>query len=304
MELIPDIESYCRNINIPPPLHPHFDIRRFADNMKTVHQQVAPFRHECYAIALRLAGGNKQVNGAPMLANLFFNSPYQVISWDIVDDWQGYYIIFDADFVKAYPLWQHLMADFPYFRLDKSIPFNIPEETATHIAMLLEKIFSEYHGDAPDKFAFIYAYTHLLMQYVKRFYDQYSFGTGEALEQNRTADIQLVSRFQTLIASEFFHSGDKTGTDLHSPSYYANLLHVHPNYLNAACKRLSGKTASQHIQQHLTDLASQLLIQSDKSIKEISWELHFSEATHFSAFFKKQLQLSPAQYRAQKRVNS
>ncbi|GAA0565007.1 helix-turn-helix domain-containing protein [Chitinophaga japonensis] len=297
MHLVRSIQEYCRHINIPPPRHPHYDIRRFEDNMKTVHTVVAPFRHECYAIALRVAGSNRQVNGALLHGNIFFNSPYQVISWDILPDWKGFYILFDTDFVNGNPLWQHFLADFPFCRTDKAIPFNVPPDLLAYLQVLFEKIYTEYHSSHPDNFQLIYAYTHLLLLYVKRFFEAHAF-TGEDLQQhNRNADIQLLSRFQTLIEYSFFHTPQDAA--LHSPAYYAQQLHVHPNYLNAVIKRITGKTARQLVHQHLLLLSRQMLAQTDKSIKEIAFLLAFREATHFSAFFRKYMQQTPAQYREQ-----
>src|SRR4028118_2165211 len=95
------IAEYCQIINIPPPRLAHFDLRRFADNMLTVNQRQEPFRHEFYAVALRRHGSNQQVMGQPLAANIFFNTPYQLTSWDIRPDWQGWYILFDEEFARS-----------------------------------------------------------------------------------------------------------------------------------------------------------------------------------------------------------
>lgn len=300
MQLVNTIEEYCRHINIPSPRYPHYDIRRFEDNMKTVHTTVTPFRHEFYAIALRLEGSGRELMGASLSGNVFFNSPYQVISWDIAPDWKGFYVLFDADFVSSYPLWQHFLIDFPFCRIDRAIPFYVPPELAGFLKIIFEKIYAEYHASHADNFQLIYAYTQLLLLYVKRFFEAHAFTEEDLQQHNRNADIQLLSRFQTLIEYSFFHTPQDAA--LHSPSYYAGRLHVHPNYLNAVAKRITDKTATQHIHQHLLNLARQMLLQTDKSIKEIAFTLSFREATHFSAFFKKHTQLTPARYREKHRI--
>ncbi len=172
MKTITTLADYCREINIPAPRHPFFDIRRFEDNMATVNARQPPFRHEFYAVALRLAGQNTEVNGRPLASNLFFNSPYQVITWDIRPDWQGWYLIFGREFLGLNPAWANFIIDFPFFRLDRASPLDLPAPEAEHANLLFQKIADEYHSARPDKFLFIQAYTQLLLLTTKRFFDQ------------------------------------------------------------------------------------------------------------------------------------
>ena len=93
MEHFSSLADYCKGINIAPPKWPDFDVRSFADNMKTVKQQMPPFKHEFYAIALKLSGEGYAITGnhstQTLNATLFFNSPYQILQWDIAPNWNG-----------------------------------------------------------------------------------------------------------------------------------------------------------------------------------------------------------------------
>ncbi len=291
---ISTIEGYCKEINIPPPKHPLFDIRRFEDNMKTVHSKQRPFRHELYAIALRHEGGNIEVNGKPLSASVFFNSPYQVITWNILPDWKGWYIIFSREFISMNPGWGNFIVDYPFFRLDKYVAFNLPEDVHLEADGYYKKIFQEYHSSNIDKFTFIQAFTQLLLNTARRYFGQMDI-ENYSTENARTADIILVSKFQSLI--ETLSSKEEFDAQVRQPSFYANQLNIHPNYLNAVVKRITDKTASQLIQQHLTSFAKSLLKQTGLSIKEVAYRLHFNEPTHFNAFFKKHTQFTPQQYR-------
>jgi len=51
--------------------------------MKTVNAKQSPFRHEFYAVALRLSGNNEEVNGQFWTPIYFLIPPYQIITWDI-----------------------------------------------------------------------------------------------------------------------------------------------------------------------------------------------------------------------------
>jgi hypothetical protein len=57
--------------------------------MKTVNAKQPPFRHEFYAVVLRLSGNNKEVNGQFWTPIYFLIPPYQIITWDIKLDWVG-----------------------------------------------------------------------------------------------------------------------------------------------------------------------------------------------------------------------
>ena len=294
MKTITTIQDYCKEINIPNPKHPFFDIRRFEDNAKTVNLKQPPFRHEFYAVALKNSGDNTEVNGKFLDSNLFFNSPYQIITWDIKPDWQGWYIIFDREFLGLNPSWQNFIIDFPFFRLDTVSPMDLPKEDAELANNFFQQIFDEYHSDNKDKFLFIQSFTQLLLLITKRYFDK-STVNNETNQDNRTADILLVSRFQSLV--ETLMTNEEADTEIRYPSFYADKLMVHPNHLNAVVKRITGKTATNIIQNQLIISAKSLLRQTNLSAKEIAFRLHFTEPTHFNSFFKKATTFTPQQYR-------
>ncbi|NIJ54559.1 helix-turn-helix domain-containing protein [Dyadobacter arcticus] len=299
MKTITTLPDYCRHINIPPPKYAFFDIRRFEDKTKTENAKQAPFRHEFYAVALRHAGKNKEVNGQPLQADLFFNSPYQTVSWDVLPDWKGWYIMFGQDFLVMNPAWKNFILDFPFFRLDQSIPFDLSADDMVFVTQIFERIFDEYVSDRADKFLHIQTYTQLLLILTKRYFNQSHFDQVSK-QASRTADILLVSRFQSLIETAM--TAETAGAEIRQTSFYANTLRIHPNHLNAVVKRITGSTATNLIQNQLTISAKSLLQQTTLSAKEIAFRLHFSEATHFNAFFKKRTGLTPRQYRETQRL--
>lgn len=62
-------------------------------------------------------------------------------------------------------------------------------------------------------------------------------------------------------------------------------------------KTLTGSTPHQYILKRKLIKAQQLLMNSPLSITEISYDLGFTDSSHFSKFFKKQMNISPSQYR-------
>jgi AraC-like DNA-binding protein len=297
MQHAPTLAEYCRIINIPPPRLAHVDVRRFEDNMPTVNRQQAPFRHELYAVALRHRGTNRQVHGEPLAANVFFNTPYQLVGWDIEPNWQGWYIMFDETFARSLPSGAGFLSEYPFLALDKSTPFDVPAPDAQALDRLFQRLWTELHSDRGDRADFLAAYTHLLLLYVRRHNTDLSArASAWAVSAGRAADLRLVAALQADL--ERHVGAPRTrGQEVRSVGFYAERLGVSPNHLNAVVKRQTGRTASQLVQDQALATAKALLRLSALSVKEISYQLSFSDPTHFIGFFKKGTGQTPRQYR-------
>lgn len=212
----------------------------------------------------------------------------------MLPDWKGWYIMFGQDFLALNPGWKHFLVDFPFFKLDKTIPFDLPPQDATLADGFFQKIFEEYHGEHNDKFNLIQAYTSLLLLLTKRYFNLKNI-SAETSYNNRTADILLLSRFQTMIETNI--NGEAASAQIKKPSFYASELNIHPNHLNAVVKRITGKTATAVIQEKLIQAAKSLLIDAGLSTKEISFQLGFKKPAHFTAFFKKGTGFTSQQFR-------
>ncbi|MDH1601516.1 helix-turn-helix transcriptional regulator [Empedobacter sp. GD03739] len=79
--------------------------------------------------------------------------------------------------------------------------------------------------------------------------------------------------------------------------FYAEKLHISANYLNILCKKHLKVSATQLIQQRIIIEAKRLLKSGDLSIKEIAFELGFTDHAYFSNFFKAQTDLTPSEFR-------
>ena len=295
MKYITTLSEYCQHINIPLARHPEFDARTFADNMATVKRKVAPFKHEFYAIGILFDGTSHEWHGIKnMKANIIFNSPYQLISWDIQNDWNGYYVLFTQDYLMQCHFGKNLLADFPFLKLDEVGPILVPEEQIEDLSRLFQQLIKEYRSNDNDKFQFIENYLNLILLTIKRWSPKMEASGGT--ERNRKADLAIIARYQLLIESNM--NASKVSSDYFSTSYYAKELAIHPNHLNAIAKRITGKTAKQIIQQQILQTAKSLLRQTDWSMKEIAYQLGYNETAHFYNFFKKATALTPSQFRA------
>lgn len=67
---------------------------------------------------------------------------------------------------------------------------------------------------------------------------------------------------------------------------YAQELSLTASYLNYTVKKVTGYTASYHIQQQIVREAKRLAVMGGMSMKQVAYELGFEDQSHFSKFFK------------------
>lgn len=78
---------------------------------------------------------------------------------------------------------------------------------------------------------------------------------------------------------------------------YANLLNKSPKTLSNLFKKYGNKSPLQIIQDKKVLEARRLLYYTDKSVKEIAYEIGFEDIQTFSRFFKKIEGVSPSNFK-------
>ncbi|GGG13706.1 helix-turn-helix domain-containing protein [Pontibacter amylolyticus] len=98
---------------------------------------------------------------------------------------------------------------------------------------------------------------------------------------------------------KYQHLVDACFKEQKTVAFYAEKLHISANYLNILCRKHLQVSAMYLVQNRVTLEAKRLLRASDMSIKEIAFELGFSDLAYFSNFFKGQTGSSPRLFRSQ-----
>lgn len=106
---------------------------------------------------------------------------------------------------------------------------------------------------------------------------------------NANSKSRLVYRYKKLL--------NQRVSELHILSEYATELNVSPKYLNECVRDVLGVSAKSMIIEQLELRARHVLKFSDKSVKEIAYDLGFSSPDYFSAFCRKHIGQSPSHYR-------
>ena len=149
---------------------------------------------------------------------------------------------------------------------------------------MLAKITKEYNQPGEWQQRMITAYLTVLLTYLSRLYSaQYETVAP-------SSDNSLLKKYQAAIEENF--------REIHQVSEYAAMLYVSPGHLRDVVKAQSGKPAIAHIQERMVLEARRMLFHSEYSLKEIGFDLGFSDASYFSRFFKRETGVTPAEYRA------
>ena len=99
----------------------------------------------------------------------------------------------------------------------------------------------------------------------------------------------IIRKFDLLVESDFRTE--------HSVAYYAGRLNKSPKTLSNLFAMYNHKSPLQVIQDRIILEAKRLLTYTDRSAKQITYELGFEDAADFSNFFKKHTTLSPLEFR-------
>jgi AraC-like DNA-binding protein len=104
------------------------------------------------------------------------------------------------------------------------------------------------------------------------------------------------------IIDDFYQLILKHTKEQRNVNFYAEKLHLTPQYLSTFLKERTGRSVSQWIDHILILEAKTLLKSTNLSIKEISNELNFGETSIFCRYFKRITGVSPKSYRNQNTI--
>ena len=99
------------------------------------------------------------------------------------------------------------------------------------------------------------------------------------------------------IVYKFKKLADQRIVELHEVNEYAQLLNISSNYLNECVKEILGVNAMQIITEQRIMRSRHELKFTNKTIKEICFDLGFSSPDYFSYFFKKHTGTAPSSLR-------
>jgi AraC family transcriptional activator of pobA len=259
----------------------------FADYLAKHHDLHFPHRHSFYHFVLFTAGsGNHEIDFTQFAVNtrqIYFMKPGQVHSWYFDGNIDGYIVNFSTDFFQPLLLRPDYLEKFTFLNgISHNQVIDLDEQTFCLVTELLKKAKEEYEHKS------IY-YKDLIRALLINCFITIARLTNEPSKKPLQQNYLHLRNFQKLIEQHY--------KQYKLPKAYADLLYVTPNYLNALCRELMGKSAGELIRDRILLEAKRLLVNANTSISSIADELNFNDNSYFSKFFKKQTGLTPEEFR-------
>lgn len=202
---------------------------------------------------------------------------------------QGFGLLFHPDLLLGTPLAQKIH-QYNFFSYSVNEALHLSAKERKVILSLLEKIQFELEQTI-DKHSrkLIVANIELFLDYCQRFYDR-QFLTRE------TAHRGQLEKFESLL-HDYLHSDKPHHLGTPSVAYFAEALHLSPNYFGDLVKKETGFSALEYIQQKLIEVAKDKVFNPEKSVSQIAFELGFKYPQHFSRLFKQKVGVAPNEFR-------
>jgi AraC family transcriptional activator of pobA len=259
--------------------------------------KLGPLRSNVYRIGFCMSGSVQMYIGLESFTHghntMHFNMPDRLFGFkNKSKDINGYYLQFTPEFMEDMLSSEQIENKYPFFNY-AHVPFlTISDEEATMIKGYFDKISNEVHLNGPEMLAAIKMHINLIMIEAKRSY------LRQCLHQvtDEKSGTLLLSRFKKEVSRHFIA--------IRTVKEYALRLFISPNHLNKVVKKETGKSAGQLIGEMLCMEIKALLIHSELSISEIANRLDFTDASHFSKFFKRYAGITPMSYRNSAKMNA
>lgn len=224
--------------------------------------------------------------------SLFFTAPNQVISMEDPDDTRDVYgwgLVFHPELIRGTSLGAK-MKDYSFFSYSLYETLHLSELEKQKLTGIVKDIKAELEINI-DKHSkkLMVSTLELLLNYCDRYYDRQFITRTETNKD-------VISDFEDRL-SHYFKSEVMRELGFPSVKYFAEQLHLSPNYLSDLLKKETGKNGTEHIQLHVIELAKDKLLSSTVSVSEIAYDLGFEYPQYFSKLFKKKTGYTPAEYR-------
>jgi AraC family transcriptional regulator, transcriptional activator of pobA len=207
-----------------------------------------------------------------------FESPQEIVAWQFNRE---FYCVIDHDVEVSCIGFLFGSTDYLF------VPLN--EQSQQKMQLLFDVFLGEFK--TPDNIQ-----NEVLLVLLKRLiiYVTRLAKTGYVpVKKMQEAKFHIIRKFNLLVEKNFKSE--------HSVSFYAHQLCKSPKTLSNFFASYNNKSPSLVIQERILIEAKRLLSYTDRSVKQITFELGFEDVSYFSNFFKRHTRSSPVDFRNNKR---
>jgi AraC family transcriptional regulator, transcriptional activator of pobA len=226
---------------------------------------------------------------------LCFTYPGKLESWIRTGRLYGYVTYFTPLFAGLDITHNNFDHDYPFFNFNAEPVLALTEKEADEIKQLTDEMIKEIYSDSADKLELIRKLLLIYLHKIKRIYHSKVNSLPPEIKETKS----LFNRFRKEVDDHMQQLSVQKKIAMPAVSIIAKKLFVNANYLNSIVKKLTGKTASAHIQEKLLLEAKSFLIHTDLQVNEIAFRLGFENTSYFNRFFRKNTSRPPAAYRKQ-----
>lgn len=202
---------------------------------------------------------------------------------------KGWGLMFHPDLLLGTPIGKRIQ-EYTFFSYSIREALHLSQQEREMVLDCFLKIEQELkRGIDKHSRTIIVSTIELLLNYCTRFYDR-QFITRDSVHQG------LMEKFVGLLG-DYFQSDKPQLVGLPTVGYFAEQLHLSANYFGDLVKRETGKTAQEFIQWKIIEIAKERILDPHKTSSEVAYELGFKYPQHFTRFFKKQMGMTPGDYR-------
>jgi len=279
-----DFESYNIYVGLPEPLDNNIDIGFY--DVKKMRLQSEPIMIDFYRVSLKSNFIDKTVpdynpdNPTPTTA-VFFNSPERPVGWDVQPTFNGMYLQLSKKLIEEHRfLFKHYLDYGEHEAL--YLTGKEEQEIRTIFGLMLK-----HYGSGQDNNSVLLSYTHVLISLVEAFYKRQFSAHPKRYNY-------ILSDFQQQLKDYY----NQPVEQLPTVQYFADKLHLSPNYLGDIIKHFTQQSAIETIHNFVIKKAKELLEErNDLNNTEIAYELGFEYPNYFAKFFRKHSNLTPKEYR-------
>ncbi|MEN0053813.1 MAG: AraC family transcriptional regulator [Mucilaginibacter sp.] len=213
----------------------------------------------------------------------------RVFEWTEVNE--VFLITVSESFLKA-NVHRDIFEEFP-FLLSETYPAKVvSSEVFAEFEYLFKQIHQVYLSSTPYRTRLIGT---LLVAMLLKIKEYFWLDYNPICEGNRSS--QIVKNFKRLLEKHYrdLHSGKVN--QVFRVQDYADAQNLHPNYLSNVIKSKTERPIGSWIAEKTIIEAKSLLQNSNVSVKEIAYNLGFTDAAHFANYFKKHTNTSPLTFR-------
>lgn len=214
---------------------------------------------------------------------LIVGLPGDTWEWKSYDNLEGYYIVFDAETIMAALNGNFSLDPIPFLNAEKRNPFIPLSDQKFKRLCLLTEDMKECVLEKPVHFDLLRAE---IWQFIFLTEKEYYLNGNSGREKKRKNQLM---RFIQLVNLHY--------ETHHDVAFFANEMHITPNYLNKITNSLIGISAYEYIINRIISEAKILLKLTDVNISELAYRLGYENPGYFIRIFKKVEGITPLEYR-------